>query len=336
MVLITYGTRPEYIKVKPLINEMVKNGMPFKTLFTGQHKDIANFGADFNFEMFEFVDNRLNNIVCNCLSIPDEYFNGITHILVQGDTTSALSLALNAFHRQIKIIHLEAGLRTYDFQNPYPEEANRQLISRISDINLCPTTYNVENLKIEGVPTFKNHVVGNTGLDNLLPYKDKVTYENIVLVTLHRRENHDKIEKWFKEINNIAINNPNIKFILPIHPNPNVMKYKDILTNVGVIEPLIHNELLEILVKCKLVITDSGGLQEECSFLNKPCLVCRETTERPESIYKTSFMVKSPEHLEAYFNYQINNEKIEHDCPFGDGYASEKICEIFKKNIYGI
>jgi UDP-N-acetylglucosamine 2-epimerase len=330
MILITYGTRPEYIKIKPLINEMVKNDIPFKTLFTGQHKDIANFGADYNFEMVEFVDNRLNNIVCNCLSIPDEYFDGITYILVQGDTTSALSLALNAFHRRIKIIHLEAGLRTDDFDNPYPEEANRQLISRISDINLCPTEFNAGNLMVEGISSYNNYVVGNTGLDNLLPYKDKVTYEDIVLVTLHRRENHDKIEDWFKVINELAGKRPDIKFILPIHPNPNVRKYKHILTNVEVVEPLKHGELLDILVRCKLVITDSGGLQEECSFLNKICLVCRETTERPESIGRTSFMIKSPETLEGNFNIQITNTLVYFDCPFGDGYASEKIVHIFK------
>ena len=124
-----------------------------------------------------------------------------------------------------------------------------------------------------------------------------VTYEDIVLITLHRRENHEKIESWFNEINKLALEFPNIKFILPIHPNPNVRKYKDILTNIEVVEPLSHSELLEILIKCKLVITDSGGLQEECSFLNKKCLVCREITERPESIGFTTFMVKKPKDL---------------------------------------
>jgi UDP-N-acetylglucosamine 2-epimerase len=331
MILITYGTRPEYIKVKPLISKMVENTIPFKTLFTGQHKDMVNLNADYNFEMSELTNNRLNNIMCNCLNLPDSYFKGITHVLVQGDTTSALSLALNAFNRKIKIIHLEAGLRTGDFENPYPEEANRQLISRLSDINLCPTLSNKDNLISEGVELHKIHVVGNTGLDNLLDYRDCITNDNIVLVTLHRRENHDKIEFWFNEINNIAKNNPNIEFILPVHPNPNVKKYKNILTNVNVIEPLPHKDLLDILVRCKLVITDSGGLQEECSFLNKTCLVCRETTERPESIGKTSFIVKHPNELTPIFTTQINNTKIEDDCPFGDGYSSEKIVSIFKK-----
>ena len=330
MILITYGTRPEWIKVKPLIDEMVKEKIPFKTLFTGQHKDIANFGADYNYNMLELVDNRLNNIICNCLSMPDEYFDGITYVLVQGDTTSALGLAINAFNRKIKIIHLEAGLRTFDFENPYPEEANRQMISRISDINLCPTDYNARCLKSEGI-TNATYVVGNTGLDNLVKYKDKTTYDDIVLVTLHRRENHDIIHEWFEKVNELAIQHPNIRFILPIHPNPNVRKHKEILTNVEVVEPLGHNELLDILVRCKLVITDSGGLQEECSFLNKKCLVCRETTERPESVGATTFMVDSPDSLKGVFNIHISNFEVNCKSPFGNGYASKEIVKYLKK-----
>lgn len=332
MILITYGTRPEWIKVNPLIDEMVKEKIPFKTLFTGQHKDIVKFNADFNFEMVEFVDNRLNNIVCNGLSLPSEYFNDITHILVQGDTTSALALALNAFNRKIKIIHLEAGLRTGDFENPYPEEANRQLISRISNINLCPTPNNLINLKNENV-IGESYVVGNTGLDNLVSYKNSTSYEDIILVTLHRRENHNTIQEWFEKINELAIEYPYIKFILPIHPNPSVRKYKNILTNVSVVEPLSHSDMLDTLIKCKIVITDSGGLQEECSFLNKKCLVCRETTERPESIGQTTFMVKSPKALRDIFKESIQNFEVNYISPFGDGNASKKIVKILKDKL---
>lgn len=332
MILITYGTRPEWIKVNPLIDEMVKEKIPFKTLFTGQHKDIVKFNADFNFEMVEFVDNRLNNIVCNGLSLPSEYFNDITHILVQGDTTSALALALNAFNRKIKIIHLEAGLRTGDFENPYPEEANRQLISRISNINLCPTPNNLINLKNENV-IGESYVVGNTGLDNLVSYKNSTSYEDIILVTLHRRENHNTIQEWFEKINELAIEYPYIKFILPIHPNPSVRKYKNILTNVSVVEPLSHSDMLDTLIKCKIVITDSGGLQEECSFLNKKCLVCRETTERPESIGQTTFMVKSPKALRDIFKESIQNFEVNCISPFGDGNASKKIVKILKDKL---
>lgn len=329
MILLTYGTRPEWIKLKPLIDKMVTEGIPFKTLFTGQHKDLVRDKADYNFNMVDISNNRLDNIINNCTNLPDEFFEGITHVLVQGDTSSALGLALTAFHRQIKVIHLEAGLRTYDYLNPYPEEMNRQLIGRISDINLCPTVENLNNLKNEKV-SGDSYVVGNTGLDNLLTYKDKITYDNIVLITLHRRENHDKIEHWFNEIDKLASEYPEIKFILPIHPNPNVIKHKHLLNNVDICEPLNHSDLLELLVKSKLIITDSGGLQEECSFLNKKCLVCRETTERPESIGFTSFIVKTPNNLKELFNKHIYDYNVNYLSPFGDGYASDKIIRILK------
>ena len=148
---------------------------------------------------------------------------------------------------------------------------------------------------------------------------------------MHRRENHNLIKKWFTEINELAKNYPDLEFILPIHPNPDVSKHKSILTHVNVINPLPHEDLLEILIKSKIVITDSGGLQEECSFLNKKCLVCREVTERFEANGLTSFMVKTPEELGYYFNHHIKNYDINEVCPYGDGYAAKKIIKIFKK-----
>jgi UDP-N-acetylglucosamine 2-epimerase len=333
MILVAYGTRPEWIKIKPLIYEFKKNNIPYKTIFTGQHKDLVTNEADYNLNMVEISENRLDNIINNCTNLPDSLFIGITHVLVQGDTSSALGLALTAFNRKIKVIHLEAGLRTYNYDNPYPEEINRQLIGRISDINLCPTEYNLKNLINEKVMG-ESYVVGNTGLDNLLEYKENTTYDNIVLITLHRRENHDKIDKWFTEIDRLAWEHPNIKFILPIHPNPNVTKHKHILSNVKIIEPLTHKELLDLLVKCKLVITDSGGLQEECSFLNKKCLVCRQTTERPESIGVTTFMVEDIDKLNNMFNEHIYNYEVNTSSPFGDGFASKKIIEVLIKKLH--
>ena len=330
-VLLTYGTRPEYLKIKPLIEEFKNELIPFKTLFTGQHKDIVTIQADYNLEMIDYDGNRLDSVIKNCLSIPEEYFKDITHVLIQGDTTSVLGIALTAYHRRIKIIHLEAGLRTYDRDNPFPEEANRQLVSRIADIHLCPTRNNLNNLIHEGVGGDK-FIVGNTGLDNLLHFKKQCEYTNKVLVTLHRRENHDKIEEWFTEINKLAKDNPELDFILPIHPNPNVRKYKDILKHVVVVEPLKHDDLLDMLTKTKLVITDSGGLQEECSFFNKKCLVCRKITERPESIESTSFLVKTPNDLSNIFYKHIQNYEVSNICPFGEGNSSKKIVNILKEN----
>ncbi len=335
MILLTYGTRPEYIKIKPIVLEFIKNNIDYKVLFTGQHTNIAEKNFDYSITIEDYSDNRLNNIIINCLMIPKHIFDNIEYILVQGDTTSVLALCINAFNRNIKVIHLEAGLRSFDKYNPFPEEINRKLVSVISDINLCPTITNLNNLLNENIKT-DSYIVGNTVLDNLLPYKNKCVYENKVLITMHRRENHDIIHDWFIEINELAKNNKHIEFILPIHPNPNVIKYKDILTDVKVIEPLQHNELIELLVKCKLVITDSGGLQEECSFFNKKCLVCREVTERVETVDKSSFIVKTPLDLKNQFYKHINDYEIFIDSPYGDGNSSKLIVDTLKNYLnYG-
>jgi len=332
MILLTYETRPEYIKIKPLINEMVKQNISFKTLFTGQHKDIVNNDADFVLDMKNYGENRLDNIIQNCMNMPSSWFDGIDYILVQGDTTSVTGLALAALHRKIKLIHLEAGLRTYDTENPYPEENNRRIVSTIADIHLCPTEQNKINLLNENIPENKIYVVGNTGLDNLLNLNYEIKYDNKILITLHRRENHEKMDEWFIALNNIAKRYKDYEFILPIHPNPNVQKHKHLLTDIKVINPLNHEELIKYLFTIKLVITDSGGIQEECSFLNKKCLVCRKITERPESVGLTSFLVDEPENLYGLFEEHIKSATSMDDqkCPFGDGKSSERICNIFR------
>lgn len=329
MILLTYGTRPEYIKIKPLILEMTKQEIEFKTLFTGQHKDIAPKDADYNLTMIDYEGNRLDSVLKNCLSIPEKCFEGVTHILVQGDTTSVMGLALAGLHRKIKVIHLEAGLRTGDCKNPYPEENNRRIVSTIATTHLCPTTLNYDNLMKENV-IGDVYIVGNTVLDNLLHYKDDCEYTDKVLITMHRRENHDTLDLWFNEINNLAIEYPHLEFIIPLHPNPNVQKHKKLLTNVKIINPLSHDELMKLLIKCKLVITDSGGIQEECSFFNKKCLVCRKITERPESVGLTSFMVKEYGDLKELFTKHINEYEMNVESPYGDGKSSKYICKIFK------
>jgi UDP-N-acetylglucosamine 2-epimerase len=330
MILLTYGTRPEFIKIKPLIEEMENENIPFKILFTGQHKTISNGRFDYYLTGLDYGENRLDNIIMNCMNIPDEFLNGVTYILVQGDTTSVTGLALSALHRKIPIIHLEAGLRTYDTENPYPEENNRRIVSTIAKIHLCPTELNRQNLENERT-LGDIYVVGNTVLDNLIDYKDKCEYTNKVLVTLHRRENHDQIDSWFNAINELAKENPDLEFILPIHPNPNVLKHKDILTNVTITEPMNHDDLINLLIKCKIVITDSGGIQEECSFFNKKCLVCRKITERPESIGLTSFLINTPNDLSGIFNYHLDKYNINFKSPYGNGMSAKKIIKILKK-----
>jgi len=329
MILLTYGTRPEYIKIKPLIKEFKNSNIPFKILFTGQHKDIANGDYDFKIEMSDLSNNRLDSVMANLMILSDKLFEGIDYVLVQGDTTSVVGLSMAALHRKIKLIHLEAGLRTYDTENPFPEENNRRIVSTIAKIHLCPTELNANNLYKENV-TENVFVVGNTVLDNLIEYKEKCEYTNKVLFTMHRRENHENIHEWFTEINELAKKHSELEFILPLHPNPNVQKHKSILTNVKLIEPLNHDDLLELLVKTKMVITDSGGIQEECSFFNKKCLVCRKVTERPESINLTSFLINEPTDLSSIFESHINDYRVNIESPYGDGKSSIKISEILK------
>lgn len=319
MILICFGTRPEYIKVKSLIENLPN----IKTCFTGQHPDLLK-DVHVNYKLkidANISENRLNNIICNIMQ-HSEIFQDIDYVMVQGDTTTACAIALSAFNHGIKIIHLEAGLRSNDLKDPYPEEMNRQLISRIADIHLCPTEFNRENLERENV-SGKIYVVGNTGLDNI--NKEGCEYGNQVLITMHRRDNHEKMDRWFEEIENIANKYPNIEFLIPLHPNPNVQKHRDIFKKVKVVEPMQHSELIEYVKKCKFVISDSGGLQEECSFLNKKIIVCRKTTERPESVGTHSFMCPEPEELEKLVDEIVENYEVNAECPYGNGKSWEKI-----------
>jgi UDP-N-acetylglucosamine 2-epimerase (non-hydrolysing) len=318
-ILLCFGTRPEWLKIKPLIKELDN----YKLLFTGQHPDLLkDIKVDYRITIGN-SDNRLDQLISDCLlQFPDGDFDSV---LVQGDTASAFACAVAAFNRQKKIYYLEAGLRSYNLEHPYPEEGYRQMIARISDVNLCPTDLSRDNLiseKVNGIC----HVVGNTVLDNLLEYRNKCEYTNKVLVTLHRRENHHWMNEWFTELNNIAKENPDLEFILPIHPNPNVQKHKDILTHINLIEPLNHSELLELLVKVKFVISDSGGLQEEGSFFNKKVIVCRKTTERPEGIDTGHlYICESPKELPLLFEIINKDYPVDSECPYGDGMSSKKV-----------
>lgn len=327
MLLICFGTRPEYIKIKPILEEFDKiNFKNYKIVFTGQHKDLISLNnviVDYTLEI-ESGPNRLDSIFCSLLN-KEHIFENITHVLVQGDTASAAALALSSFHRNIKIIHLEAGLRTHDINNPYPEEFYRRMISNMSNINFCVSDINKNWLEQEKCPGI-NYVVGNTVLDNL---KDTETcYENKILITLHRRENHEIMEQWFKEIENLANMYENYEFVLPIHPNPNVLKYVKILNRVKVVNPMPHTELVDYMSKCKLLITDSGGLQEESSFLKKKSIVCRKATERVEGLNTFSFLCRNPSELKDIFSKLLTDYEINDICPYGDGNSSQKICKV--------
>ena len=331
MILLSFGTRPEWIKIKPLLDQMDGN-IPYRLLFTGQHVDLlSKVDASVDLMRLEIKDgpNRLDSIVGSVMNL-EEIFEGVTTVLVQGDTTSAFSIALAAFHRRIKVIHLEAGLRTYDKGQPYPEEFNRQAISRITDVHLCPTELSrifLTNEKTEG----RIEVTGNTVLDNLRGIETE--YTNKVVVTMHRRENHHNMDEWFKAINDIAEKHQDLEFIIPLHPNPNVQKHRSILKNLKIVEPMEYNSFINLLAKTRLVITDSGGLQEETSFLKKKCIVCRKKTERVEGVGTFAFMCFEPENLADIFESLNDNHIPEGECPYGDGFAAQKVFKVLKDEI---
>jgi UDP-N-acetylglucosamine 2-epimerase (non-hydrolysing) len=323
MILVCFGTRPEYIKVKSLIEHLPN----VKTCFTGQHKDLLkDISVDFKLDFKDsFSENRLNNIVINILH-HTSIFDNIDSVLVQGDTTTAYAIALSAFHSNKKVIHLEAGLRTNNIQDPFPEELNRQMISRIADLHLCPTENNKQNLIKENIDESKIFVVGNTGLDNI--DKTGCVYTNKILITLHRRNNLLIMKDWFTIIDKLAEENPDLNFILPIHPNPEVQKYKDCLKYVKVIEPMNHENTIDLMKKCKFIISDSGGIQEEASFLNKKIIICRIDTERPEVLENHGVLCINPTILPQLFNKLNTDHIVNAICPFGDGMAYQKIIKI--------
>lgn len=327
MILLTYGTRPEWIKIKPLINIFKANSTDFKILFTGQHETITDGFFDYQLIIPNRPIERLNNIFASIIVSSELEDLKPSAVLVQGDTASVCAIALKYYNLKVPIIHLEAGLRTYDLENPYPEEAYRQMVSRLTTVHLCPTQSNADNIEMERCGG-KTYVVGNTVLDHLIDVVP--SYTDKVLCTLHRRENHNKIDQWFNEINQLANKYSQIEFILPIHPNPNVLKHKNLLTNVKVVEPLVHEELINILKDCKTVITDSGGIQEEATFLQKKVIVCRVESERME---KSNHLIlcPTPNDLPMIFEQVINDYEINEPCPYGNGKSAELICSILKQ-----
>jgi len=333
MILIAFGTRPEWIKIRPIV-DAIHGEIPYKLLFTGQHTSLIDDSIEnYQYEPMTIssdgCDNRLDSIVCSSLkNFPDGEYSAV---MVQGDTTSAFAVALAAFHRSIPVIHLEAGLRTFNNKHPYPEEFNRASITSLADIHLCPTETAERNVKKEN-PHAKTYVVGNTVLDHLVGLEPSLG--DFVLVTMHRRENHHNMDEWFKVINDLAksekFDYDGLSFVLPIHPNPNVIQHQDLLTDVTVVPAVSHDKCIDLINRCNFVITDSGGIQEESCFLRKKCIVCREFTERVEGLEDFAMLCKSPEDLKSLF-YRIKREKnslIDHACPYGDGKATPKIVEI--------
>lgn len=328
MLLIAYGTRPEYIKLKPLFEKI-----ECRKLFTGQHENIVE--SDRTALELDIVDgnNRLDGIVQSILNA-DFIFEGIDCVMVQGDTTSAFAVALAAFHRDIPVIHLEAGLRTFDISCPYPEEFNRTAIDKMSSLLFCATENNKRNLIAEGIKEQNVFVTGNTGLDNLVDINTE--YGDTVFCTMHRRENLSSLKAWFTAISTLASKYTELEFIIPLHPNPAVQGAKGCLSSsVIILPPLSHEKSLKFLSSCRFVITDSGGVQEEASFFKKAAYICRRNTERIECIGNTSVLCCTPDDLINAFNQFFDDYIFNDKCPYGDGFASDRIVKILKGFKYG-
>ncbi len=363
---VILGTRPEAIKLAPVIRQL-RNLAQVKTnlILTGQHREMV----DRVMELFDLKADRdlgimkpqqtLTSITCDSLQGLETIFAEIQPqlIFVQGDTTTAFSAALAAFYHQIPVGHVEAGLRTNNLYNPYPEEANRRLISQIAQFHFAPTKLAVQNLQKSGV-TGEIHHTGNTVIDTLLTVADsqpecKVNNLDwhkyrVLLATVHRRENWGKpLEDILKGFNVILERFPDTALLLPLHRNPTVREpIKAALGNhprVFLTEPLDYSELVGAIARCYLLLTDSGGLQEEAPSLGKPVLVLRETTERPEAVEAGTakligtnpqiILNSAAELLENSAIYQQMATAIN---PFGDGKASERIVKIAQDYLFNL
>lgn len=327
MIGIFYGTRPEYIKMLPIIDQLRKQRTPFILFQVQQHTNlIEDCPFDVKLKVNNKTSNRLNDIFVSILE-QDKSFKDLSHALVQGDTTTAAAVALTAFNLGIKVLHVEAGLRTYSKTDPYPEEINRRIISSLASVHYCPTQRDKDNLEQERFTEDEILVTGNTVIDNLVGREASKT--NTVLVTMHRRENHAKLREWFTAIESIAKRYTEFNFVFPMHPNPTITKHKEVFEAVKVIDPLPHEKLLDLLSSCAAVITDSGGIIEESSFFNKRCYVCRKHSER----WSTNMLLcPSAIELERMFDY-CKDYTQEAETPFGNGKAGEKIAKDIQRRV---
>lgn len=335
---ILFGTRPEYLKCKPLISAFQARNIDFQIIHIKQHKDLDIEEKVFpNYNLIELQPelgvSRLNELASSIPKHLESVLSKCNSLLVQGDTATAFFGCITAFHLGKPVIHLEAGLRTYDLANPFPEEAYRSMISRIATIHLCPDEQAAENLRKENI--HKNiFVIGNTILDLVKSYKFESSAKNFVMITIHRRENWDSLPGIAEEIYNLAMERTDLQFIWIYHPNPllqeKVKKVIDALKTINNLQfeqPCKHKDLCQYIHAAHSIITDSGGIQEEASFVGKYCFVLRKITERnsiPPMYIET---IDSPENLRRQF--QKKQIEVLPPCTvYGKGDSSDKIAEI--------
>ena len=362
-VMIVFGTRPEAIKMCPLVKEL-KNRKNIETIVcvTGQHREmldqvleVFDVVPDFDLDIMK-NEQTLFDVTHNILSKMKNILEKVKPdvVLVHGDTTTTFVTSLAAFYLQIPVGHVEAGLRTYNINSPFPEEFNRQATGIIAKYHFAPTNMAKENLLKEGKNEKNIYVTGNTAIDALKTtvkedYQhevfDWIGEDKLIMLTAHRRENLGKpLENMFKAIKKIVDKYEDIKVIYPIHMNPLVRNMaNEILGNherIKIIEPLDVIDFHNFLNKSYLILTDSGGIQEEAPSLGKPVLVMRDTTERPEGVKSGTLRLVGTNEDTIYANFKelIDDEEVYKSMsnasnPYGDGFASKRIADILENNL---
>ena len=363
-IICIFGTRPEVIKMAPIISSLEKKPwVNLKVLATAQHREMLDelvlfFNIKIDYDLNIMKKNQtLSEITSKIISKVDFILKKELPdlVIVQGDTTTVMASVLATFYNQIKIAHVEAGLRTNNIYNPFPEEANRILVSKLADFNFAPTEHSFENLLKENVIKDKIYLTGNTVIDSLLETSKRVatlpkkflflSKKKIILITFHRRENlGTPLKNLCEAIKSLSKIYPNIHFIFSVHPNPH---FKDFIYNelsdihnVHLTEPLIYMDFVSVISNSYLILSDSGGLQEEAPALSVPVLVLRETTERPEAIdhgvakligtYKDNIVKNVSDLLN---DNNLYSTMAKGASPYGDGKAAERICKIIEDNI---
>lgn len=357
-VMLVFGTRPEAIKMCPLVNEL-KTRKELETIVcvTGQHRQMLDqvleaFNVVPDYDLSIMKDKQtLFDVTTNILNRIKEVLESVKPdvVLVHGDTSTTFVTALACFYLQIPVGHVEAGLRTYNIYSPYPEEFNRQAVSIISKFNFAPTELSKQNLLNEGKDESTIYVTGNTAIDALKttvredythPELEWAKDSKLIMITAHRRENlGEPMKNMFRAIRRVMDEHPDVKAIYPIHMNPVVRETaNEILGDddrIHIIEPLEVLDFHNFLSRSYMILTDSGGIQEEAPSLGKPVLVMRDTTERPEGIKAGTLKLVGTNEETIYNNFKLLLEnKDEYDKmskasnPYGDGHTCERIADI--------
>ena len=359
-IMLVFGTRPEAIKMCPLVKELqTRSGLETVVCVTGQHRQMLDsvlntFGVTPEYDLSIMKDKQtLFDVTVNILeklrSVLEKEQPDV--VLVHGDTTTTFAAALACFYLGIKVGHVEAGLRTYNIHSPYPEEFNRQAVGIVSEYNFAPTDLARDNLLREGKRPESIFVTGNTAIDALkTTVRDDYRHEQLdwakdgrlIMITAHRRENlGEPMHHMFRAIRRIADENPDVRAIYPIHMNPAVRRAADEelggCDRIRIIEPLDVIDFHNFLSRSYMKLTDSGGIQEEAPSLGKPVLVMRDTTERPEGIAAGTLRLVGTSEETIYENFRLlldsreEYEKMSRAAnPYGDGHACKRIADILE------